>query len=169
MAILDLAPSNHPILKTPADKFDFANPQFDPVQLAKDLTETMISNNGMGLAAPQVGIGLQVFVISSEKVFACFNPKIVDISPETVYINEGCLSYPGLIVKVKRPRIVRVRFTIPNGETVTEKFDGLTSRIFQHEFDHLNGLCHLDLATLYHREQGYRLQKKLNRAFKRSA
>lgn len=166
--ILDLIDKYHPTLHTECLPFDFANPQCDPVELAKNLTETMISNNGLGLAAPQVGIPLRVFVLTGEKVLACFNPKIVDLSKEEVYINEGCLSYPGLYVKIKRPREVRVRFTMPNGSTETMKFDGLTSRCFQHEMDHLNGHNFMELATLYHKQQAFSQLKKYERSLKKT-
>jgi peptide deformylase len=168
MAILDLVDKDHPLLKTELPHFDFSNPPVDPVQLAKDLTETMISNHGLGLAANQVGLPYRVFVLTGETVYACFNPRIVDFSQEMVYMNEGCLSYPGFVVKIKRPWNIRVRFTMPNGETATAKLEGLTARCFQHELDHLNGLCHLDLAKPFHKEKAYRLMKAHNRILKKT-
>jgi len=166
MAVLDLVDSNDPILKSVAQPFDFTNPPVDPIQLAKDLTETMISNDGLGLAANQVGLSYRVFVLTGEKIYACFNPRIVDFSSEQILLQEGCLSFPGLAVKIKRPRMIKVRFTMPNGVTETMKFDGLTSRCFQHELDHLNGLCHLDLAKPFHKEKAMRMLKSHNRTIK---
>jgi peptide deformylase len=168
MAILDLVDNKHPALMQVAQPFDFTNPQMDSIQLAKDLTETMIANHGLGLAANQVGIPYRVFVLTGEQVYACFNPRIVDFSSEQVLMQEGCLSYPGVVVKIKRPRIIKVRFTMPNGVTETMKFDGLTARCFQHELDHLNGLCHLDLANPIHKEKALRTLKAHNRLLKRT-
>jgi len=156
-----LVDKSDPILKRELEPFDFSNPPTDPIQLAKDLAETMISNNGLGLAANQIGLPYRVFVLTGEQIFACFNPKIVDSSSETVYLEEGCLSYPGVAVKIKRPRLIRVRFTMPNGETVTKKFDGITARCFLHELDHLNGVVHLSRAHPYHREKALKRVKRL--------
>jgi peptide deformylase len=168
MAILDLVDDNHPALKQVALHFDFSNPPTDPIQLAKDLTETMIANQGIGLSANQVGLPYRVFVLTGETVYACFNPRIVDFSPEQIYWQEGCLSYPGLIVKIKRPRSVKVRFTMPNGVTETMKFEGLTARCFQHELDHLNGICYIDQANPIHKEKAMRMLKAHNRLLKRT-
>ena len=169
MTILNVVSHTDPILRRKMEPFDFTNPPTDPIQLAKDLTETMISQNGLGLAANQVGLPYRVFVLTGEQVYACFNPKIVSASPEQVYINEGCLSYPGMVVKIKRPQSIRVRFTMPNGATETMKFEGLTARCFQHEMDHLDGIVHLSRATLYHRQQAVKAQKAFQKILKKTA
>jgi peptide deformylase len=70
-----------------------------------------------------------------------------------VSLEEGCLTYPGLIVKIKRPQHVRVRFTKPNGETITKLFTGMTARIFQHELDHLDGIIFYNKANRVHRDK----------------
>ena len=80
--ILNLVKNTDPILKKPAERFDFDNPQMDPIQLAKDLAETMMHNNGFGLAAPQVGIPLQAFVLLANPIIAVFNPKLVSTGIE---------------------------------------------------------------------------------------
>jgi peptide deformylase len=169
MAILNLVDKNDPILRQEMQKFDFANPPTDPIQLAKDLTETMIHNKGLGLAANQIGLPYRVFVLTGQKIIACFNPKVVDFSKELVYINESCLSYPGMVVKIKRSREIRARFTMPNGSTETVKFDGLTSRCYQHELDHLDGKVHLDMANQYHKDKAFKMQKAHDRILKRTA
>ena len=159
MAIQQLIPENDPRLREPCDPFDFTNPPMDPNQLAVDLAETMIHNNGIGLAANQIGIPYRVFAMTGEPIKVCFNPRIVDQTSEEVVLEEGCLSFPGLWVKVKRPSIIKVRYTMANGETVTEKFIGMTSRIFQHEFDHLDGILFYNKANLYHRERAFRKRR----------
>lgn len=149
------------ILHTPTEKFDFQNPPTDPVALSDTLARAVIEHNGLGLAANQLGLPYRVFVIKSNPVIAVFNPIIVDTSSERVYLEEGCLSYPGLAVKVKRPKKIKVRYTQPNGEVVTKVFEGLTARIFQHEIDHLDGIAHIDRATSFHREQAVKNVKKM--------
>ena len=137
--ILNLIENTEPILHEKLERFDFGNPPVDPSELAINLTETMLKNDGIGLAANQVGLPYRVFVIRCSPVLCCFNPIIVDTSIERIKMEEGCLSYKGLILNIERPKSIRVRFTLPNGETKTEKFTGMTARIFQHEYQHLNG------------------------------
>jgi peptide deformylase len=168
MAILNLVNKNDPILKTELEHFDFSNPPTDPIELAHDLAQTMIDRKGIGLAANQVGLPYRVFVISGEQILACFNPRIVDYSSEQVYMIEGCLSHPGLAIKVKRPSTIKVRYTQPNGETKTEKFQGLTARVFQHELDHLNGIVHINRASLIHKEQAFKQQRAFQKIVKRT-
>lgn len=159
MPVQKLIDAQDPILHRPLRPFQFGG-EIDANQLAVDLTETMLANNGMGLAANQIGVDARVFVIRANPVLAVFNPIIVDQSDQTVILEEGCLTYPGLIVKVKRPGIIRCRFTMPNGETVTHKFTGMTARVFLHEFDHLNGIVFFNRAHRYHREQAFKKWKR---------
>ncbi len=161
--ILDLVPCNHPILRQPAPKFDFADPLTDPIDLAKNLTETMLANNGIGLSANQCGLPYRVFVIAANPVICCFNPIIVDSSGEHLYMEEGCLSFPGLYVRVKRPRRVKMRYTEPNGNIVTQTFDGITARVAQHEYDHLNGVLHTHRANKIHLERARNAMKRNER------
>lgn len=164
--ILDLINPTSAILHEPMSKFDFTNPPTDPIQLAKDLTETMIQNKGLGLSANQVGLPYNVFVMTGEQVRAFFNPRIVDQSEETVLMVEGCLSYPGFFVKIRRPATCKIRYTQPNGETITEEFVGLSARIIQHEYDHLQGKTLYDRASKFHLEQAERKLKSKKRAVK---
>jgi peptide deformylase len=71
----------------------------------------------------------------------------------TVSLEEGCLTFPGLTVKIKRPQHIRVRFTKPNNETITRQFTGMTARIFQHELDHLDGIIFYNRANRFHRDR----------------
>lgn len=127
------------LLHAKLEPFNFENPPTDPIQLAIDLTETMLFHNGLGLAANQCGLPYRLCVIRSDPVIAMFNPKIVDWSDESNVLDEGCLSFPNMLVKVKRPNSIRIRYTQPNGETITKKFQGMTARIMCHEVAHLNG------------------------------
>jgi peptide deformylase len=161
--IQELVDKNDSILKREMKPFDFSNPPVDPVVLYNDLAETMIENGGIGLSANQVGLPYRFFVMRSEEIIGCFNPKIVDFSSEQVILEEGCLSYPNLYVKIKRPKIIKVRYTLPNGETVTRKFDGITARCFQHELDHLNGIVYTKRANKIHLEQANKIVKKMSK------
>ena len=158
---MELISSSNPILTKPCLPFDFSSPPFDPIEFSIELVKTMIDNNGVGLAANQVGTNFRVFAMRAQpQNLVCFNPKIVHHSVEEVLLEESCLSYQGLIVKVKRPQHIRVRFTQPNGETRTETYTGMTARIFQHELDHLDGNLFYNRANLYHREQAFRKWKR---------
>jgi len=136
------------------EEFNFKDPPFDPVQFAQNLVKYMYECNGLGLAANQVGTPYRIFAMRAHpENFVCFNPKIVQASEKTIVLEEGCLSYPGLVVKVKRPEFVRVRFQTPNGDTITKQFIGMSARVFQHEYDHLNGERFYDKASRFHREK----------------
>jgi len=144
-------------LMTVCEPFDFANQPFDPIEFSKDLVRTMIDNMGLGLAANQVGAPYRIFALFTQpENTVCFNPVIVDEGDEKIVLDEGCLSYPGLVVKVKRSKSIKVRFARPNGEVVTEKYTGITARAFQHEMDHLDGVIFFNRANRVHRETALR-------------
>lgn len=163
---LKLVDHNDPILRQVLEPFDFNNPPVDPEELAIAMVDCMRKNNGLGLSANQVGLPYRMFVLEGEPAYACFNPRVIDISSEEVLLDEGCLSYPGLFVKVKRPRHVKVRFTSPSGETHTLKFTGMTARAFIHELGHLNGEIFYTHANLIHRDRAMREWKKYQRQVK---
>jgi peptide deformylase len=158
---MELVKADDPILTTPCQDFDFENPPFWPVEFAKELVKFMYDNNGIGLAANQVGVPYRVFAMRGHpENFVCFNPRIVEKSEQLITLEEGCLSYPGLIVKIKRPQHIRVRYRMPNGEVDTKTFTGMSARIFQHELDHLDGKLFFDRANRYHKEQAFKKWKK---------
>lgn len=163
---LSLVWHTDPILSQTIPDFDFANPPVDPAELAQDMVQFMLDNNGVGLSANQLGLPYRVFVIrSSPEYFACFNPKITWTSEEDeALMVEGCMSYPGLGVKIKRPTMIRFRFQGPNGETYTKAWTGMSSRVVQHEIDHLNGIDFLYRADRFHREGAMRKWRKLQKA-----
>lgn len=163
MTVLKLAPENDPSLKQLASKFDFANPPFDPVELSNNLIETMVEYKGLGFAAPQAGVPYRVFVMHTSPTIVCFNPVIVNVSKGKVYMDEGCISFPGLFVKIKRPASVKLRYTDPYGAVETRNFEGMTARIVQHEVDHLGGILFTQLATRYHLELAKNRRRKNGR------
>ena len=119
----------------------------DMQKLVKDLLETMVAENGVGIAAPQVGVHERVIIAETDEgPQAFFNPEITERSFKMVDSEEGCLSVPGKWGFVKRHRGVTVTATNAKGESVTMKADGLLSIIFQHEIDHLDGVLFIDRA-----------------------
>lgn len=144
----------NPLLTTETIPFDFINPPIAPSELVKIMLEVMNSNNGVGLSANQIGYNHRVFVMRGpEYNFAFFNPKIVSYGEETDTLEEGCLSVPGVVVKITRPKSVRVRFQTPSSGVDTKTFDGLSARIIQHEMDHLNGVMFFNRAHRYYRDK----------------
>ena len=135
----------------------------DAEQLENDMIDFMISAKGIGLAANQIGMTKQVFVIGSNNIpgfpmpVAVFNPKIINVSEDLTLDQEGCLSYPDLWLAIKRPAKIQVEYQNSKGDIIEAEMDGLVSRCFQHEFDHLNGICFVDKVS----------QMKLNLAMKR--
>lgn len=147
-------------LTKPCQEFKFINPPFDPSQFAKELVETMFHYNGLGLAANQLGIQYKIFAMRGDPHnFVCFNPRIAMPSSERVLLEESCLSFPGLTVKVKRPQHVRVRFAGPDGQVRTHLFTGMTARIFQHELDHVEGKLFFEGTNRFHLEHAVKNTK----------
>lgn len=166
--IFDLVDPSHPALSQQIQPFDFASPPTDPIQFAKDLYETMMHHNGLGLAANQCGFPYRAFALKANPGIVCFNPRIVDETTEQLYLDEGCLTFPYLVLKVKRPKNIKVRYIEPNGNVVTQKFIGMTARVFLHEYDHLQGINFKHKANPIHLERGLRQQKIIQRQQKRS-
>ncbi|EPY2273911.1 peptide deformylase [Clostridium sporogenes] len=114
------------------------------LQLVDDMVETMYKENGVGLAAPQVGILKKIIVIDiGEGLIKLINPEIVEQQGEEQDV-EGCLSIPGIIGEVKRPYRVKVKGLNENGENIEIEGVGLVARAFCHEIDHLNGILFID-------------------------
>lgn len=148
-------------LLIPCERFNFDSPPIDPIEVSKDIAETMQAKKGIGLAANQIGILYRFFVINSyPEIFVMFNPRIINKSETIDLLEEGCLSFPQLIVKIKRSKEIRIRFQGPNGETFTKKFVGMTARAIQHEMMHLDGKLFFDGASRLHVEQGLKYAKR---------
>ena len=167
MAILSVLKYPDDILKTKAKNV----PQVTEAdrRLVKDMIETMHAENGVGLAANQVGVLKQVFVASADQVrgreMVYFNPVLIK-KEGTVKEFEGCLSVPEFYEPVKRFKTVWMRAMTLEGLTVEVKGEGLLSRIFQHEIDHLNGIIFIDRLGLL---KSSRLKQKLTRRAKQKA
>lgn len=144
---MKLVAEDDPILTQATPAFDFKNPAVDPVHFAADLHKALVEYSGaIGLAAPQTGHLYRVFVMSIGKLYTCFNPEIISVSDEFERDEEGCLSFPDLWLKIKRPVLVQARYQDENGKLVNETFENLAARCYLHETDHLNGVRFTDLA-----------------------
>lgn len=140
---------------------------YDAKSLYELLRDSMISHRGIGLSACQLGIMTRAFVIGNfnepSSILGVFNPIITNYDDQSVVYEEGCLSYPGIFVKIKRSRGIRVRYTGWNGETDSTRYEGMTARIFQHEYDHLNGITFHSRANRYHLEKAKKFKNKTDR------
>lgn len=136
-------------------------------QLVKKMTEIMLSNKGIGLAAPQAGMSLRLFITSldgsRENVKVYINP-IVTPSGELDEAEEGCLSVPGIYTKIRRYKKCRVTATDLDGNEFTEEAEGLYARCLQHESDHIEGMTIADrmasAARIAHRKQLKKLKEQ---------
>lgn len=143
-----------PILSKPIANFDFDYPPISPSDLSIQLLKEMNKTYGVGLSSNQLGLPYRAFAMRGyPENLVCFNPKIVYYSDNIISMEEACLSFPGMIIKVKRPSEIRARFQTPSGMVVTKKFEGLTARTFQHEMDHMDGILFFNRANRYHREK----------------
>lgn len=143
------------------EPFDFNKPPFDPIDFSHSITKCAMENSAYSLSANQCGLLYRAFVVVAQPVIVMFNPKIVDMSDDDIYLEEVCASYPKFVLKVKRPEVIRLRYTLPNGQTETAKFQGLTARLIMHEMDHLDGLTWKTAANPYHLEQAKKRFKKV--------
>lgn len=132
---------------------DIVKGEIDVKQLADDMFETMEGASGVGLAAPQIGIGLRMFVVDGtsmedkslkgfRKVF--INPEMIEEAGEEWEFEEGCLSIPHIRENVWRPERLHIRYFDENWEEHEEDFDGMKARIIQHEYDHIEGILFTD-------------------------
>lgn len=170
--ILPVFSDAHPLLHMKLPEYTEPLPNREMTILSKRLLFTMKTYKGIGLSANQCGIDKRVFVIGHEDFsITCINPKILDASPNFNRSNEGCLSFPGLFLKVERPEWVLVEFTDELGQKQNLKLDGITARCFAHELDHMNGLVYTSyvkpLALKMAMQKKDKLIKKVSRLAKK--
>jgi len=112
--------------------------------IAKTLIENMFHYEGIGLAANQIGMDVRAFAmirdLENNEVIVCFNPKIVKKYNELISYEEGCLSFPDEFINIDRPDKIVVKYEDEEGKEHKMKLNGMASRVFQHEFDHLEGI-----------------------------
>lgn len=137
---LELIAQDNQILHQVCKHFNPRIPEFDLEATIKEMFALMVEKGGIGLAAPQVGLNKRLFIMRVEgEDLVCVNPTILKASKDKETVIEGCLSYPGENVAVKRSKTVKVRFLTQKGLSRQTTLRGLKARCFQHELDHLNG------------------------------
>ena len=112
--------------------------------LAKTLIQNMLHYDGVGLSANQIGIDERVFAMIRDleynDIIVCFNPRVIKRYDDEVWCEEGCLSFPDEIINIQRPNRIVVKYEDEDKKDHKIKLDGFAARVFQHEFDHLNGI-----------------------------
>ena len=116
----------------------------DRSKLSYTLNENMFHHNGVGLSANQIGIEERVFVmmvdLETQETITCFNPKIIKESKDEVVMEEGCLSYPELYLEISRPSSIIIKYEDEGKNKIKTKLEGFIARVFQHEYDHMEGI-----------------------------
>ena len=142
----------------------------DRKELTEKMFELMKKYGGIGLSANQVGLPFNMFVLGDHPQLenglkmACFNPMIISSSEEKVVMKEGCLTFPFLWLSITRPRKVVVKYEDENGELKEGHLDGMMSRIFQHEYDHMLGRVFTEYASKMKLDMAYKkAEKEMNR------
>ena len=155
MAVRTIRTYGDPVLRAPSKPVtDFSA---DFAALKQDMIDTCLAAEGLGLAAPQIGVGQRIIYVDLtpyEPTFVplfLFNPRILDTNGRIVR-EEGCLSFPGLSEEVARPAFVRAQFEDESGATHTVEASGLYARCIAHEIDHLNGVLIVDHLSTVRRQ-----------------
>ena len=158
-----------PFMDDTLEQFGFA----DRKELSKVMYDNMAKYGGLGLSANQIGLPYRMFVmgghpqIEDGKVRSVFNPLINDVSPESINLKEGCLSFPFLFLSIKRPKWCSVKYTNENGEDIEETLHGMSARIFMHENEHMNGYVFTDLVSKLKLERAEKSKQKMIKEIKR--
>ena len=175
--VYPLLPPNDPRLLMQVAPFVDENLEQFGFKDRKDLSKVMYDNmakyGGLGLSANQLGLPYRMFVMGGHpqvedgKVRSVFNPLINDVSPESINLKEGCLSFPFLFLSIKRPKWCSVKYTNENGEDVEETLHGMSARIFMHENEHMNGYVFTDLVSKLKLERAEKSKQKMIKEIKR--
>lgn len=142
------------------------NPGFDPLELKEQMIDFMLDNNGIGLAANQIGLDAKVFVFgdSKENSTICFNPTVLQYTKDTAVDIEGCLSFPDMYVKIKRPQEILARWYDENFQEQVVKIEGYSAKVYLHEFDHLMGITIKDRVSKLKWDMAVKKARKLEKA-----
>lgn len=157
-----IAPFNNDMLKDEGFK--------DRKELSEAMFDTMKKYGGIGLSANQVGLPFNMFVLGDHPEveknlkMTCFNPMIISSSVEEETMKEGCLTFPFVFLNITRPRKVVVKYEDENGDLKEGSLDGMISRVFQHEHDHMLGKTFVDGVSKMKLDMAYKkAQKQMNR------
>lgn len=166
---MELIPFNDPLLKRVPKKVNFD--EVDVEKISREMTEYMLKVGGVGLSANQVGEDMAMFVIggvADMKIRVIVNPNLQSVSETQVLMEEGCLSYPGLRVKLRRPDGCAMSYQNEKGEVVVEKFEGVEARVVLHEYDHMLGQNFTQRASPLKIQRAMKKLDKKVKKFKRS-
>lgn len=149
-----------PILRKPTVPWDLSDKE-KTVKLTFGMIDVLEERGGLGLSANQVGLPWRICIFNmGSEIWSMFNPQIVESSLVPSTYQEGCLSYPGLYLKLDRAEWVKVKFQDMNGDWNEQRFDGLTAVCVQHELDHLDGIVYTDKVSPIKLDQAKRKVKK---------
>ena len=153
----------HSALFAPTTPFDFDNVDYRNA-LQDHMWNTMVRHKGIGLAANQINLDASVFIMKDSNtglpIFA-INPAIHQVSDKKVLMLEGCLSDPGMFIKVRRPQKIVASWETIDGERESHEMDGLNARVFLHEYDHLSGVLFTDRVGRVKLDAARKKQAKL--------
>ena len=160
-----IAPFNNDMLKDEGFK--------DRKELSESMFDTMKKYGGIGLSANQVGLPFNMFVLGDHPELekglkmTCFNPMIISSSVEEETMKEGCLTFPFVFLNITRPRKVVVKYEDENGDLKEGSLDGMISRVFQHEYDHMLGKTFVDGVSKMKLDMAYKKAEKMMKKYKR--
>ena len=171
MKELKLIPPRDPRVQSAIAPFDDSMLKDEGFKDRKELSEAMFTvmkkYGGIGLSANQIGLPFNVFVMGDHLQLenglkmTCFNPMIISSSKEEVVMQEGCLTFPFVFLNITRPRKVVVKYEDENGELQEGHLDGMMSRIFQHEYDHMLGRTFVEKASKLKLDRAYKKAEKI--------
>jgi len=175
--ILPIYAYGEPTLRSETIEIQRSFPHLE--EIIKNMWDTMYHTNGVGLAAPQVGLSIRLFVVDSTEMYkdeedenpgtgikkVFINPSIINESGHEWEYEEGCLSIPGIREFVTRKSDIKIRYYDENFQTQTDEYDGLTARVIQHEFDHLEAILFVDKISSLKRQLNRNKLLQISRGF----
>jgi peptide deformylase len=161
--MFELLKETDPILKEKAERWDFEN-HVNAAVIEQEMLETMRAHNGIGLAANQVGLLRRVFVMKLQdgREMGFFNPAILVGDNADIHGEEGCLSFPNLWLKIPRNDKITAMYLDNTGKRCIIQLEGIDSRCFQHELDHLDGITFTEYVSSLKLQMARKKQRKLN-------
>ena len=162
------------ILRESMPDFDFDNPIMDPRQIEKEMIEIMIASKGIGLSGNQVGLRARVITLFPRDLslemgpFAMFNPRLQAASDEQIEAIEGCLSFPKMLIPVKRPKIVVAEYLDSQGNNCVISLNDIDAKCFLHELDHLDGICFIDRVSKLKQSMAMKKFDKIRKKYGRA-
>lgn len=137
---MKLVKENDTVLRKVCEHWDFTV-DGDPMPVIEEMTKVMFTEGGVGLSAPQIGINKRIFIMGNQDLLvACINPEIIS-SEGNIKELEGCLSFPNLWLHVNRAKKILAKYYQVDNTVKEAELSGLMGRVYQHELDHLNGIC----------------------------